>query len=165
MPHPAFLQAREALLAALRTPSSTAAALEQVAFVAGVSDDSIELLIRSAANTAGSPLCGGPAKIKHVDQALADRLAGFPSLLALEADWIGTTTGLYYVTPRADSVLGWTWRGDIAGIAAGRRLWKFGGVRVTTSSGAFEIRTGASLVDVLVAMAERFSHGGDEVSG
>lgn len=164
MPHPAFLQAREALLVALRTPSSTNAALEQVGFLVGVSEVSIELLMGNAANAAGSPLCGGPAKIKHVDQALADQLANFPSLLSLEADWIGTTTGLYYVTPRANSVLGWTWKGDIAGVAAGRRLWKFGGVRVTTSSGAFEIRTGAYLVELLVAMAERFAHGGDGLS-
>jgi hypothetical protein len=159
MPVPAFLQAREALLTALQTPSSTTAALEQVAFLVGVSEASIELLLRGGEDTVGSPLCGGPAKIKHVDQALADQLPSLPSLLALEADWIGTTLGLYYVTPRANSVLGWTWGGDIAGIAAGRRLWKFGGVRVTTSGGAFEMRTAASLVDVLMAMTERFSHG------
>lgn len=165
MPEPALAQAREALLAALRTPSSATAALEQLAFLVGVSEASIELLMRGAADTVGSPLCGGPAKIKHVDRALADQLPNLLSLLALEADWIGTTTGLYYVTPRANSVLGWTWRGDIAGIAAGRRLWKFGGVKVTTSGGAFEMRTAASLVDVLVAMTDRFSHGGGGANG
>lgn len=153
MPHPAFLQARMTLLDALREPSTPTSRLEEAALLI-IDEASLMLLVT---HDVGSPICGGPGKIKHVDRALIDAWVGFPSLLALEADWIGTTKGLYYVTPRAGNVLGWTRDSDIAGITKGRTIWKFGGVRVTTSGGGFDLRTGAYLVDVLLAMTARFT--------
>lgn len=68
-----------------------------------------------ASNFAVTPLAGGAARCKDIDEFVYDNYVAknkkIPpgGLNALEADWIASSDRLFYVTPRVLSCLSWSW--------------------------------------------------------
>jgi hypothetical protein len=68
-----------------------------------------------ASNFAVTPLAGGTARCKDIDEFVYDnyvanhRQISPGGLNALEADWIASADRLFYVTPRVLSCLSWSW--------------------------------------------------------
>ena len=79
---------------------------------------------------AGRSLCGGPAKIKTIDAALAAEAIAkgvrSPNPSLLDADWLATKDALFYVTPRVRSVFGMD--GTSSSRSGRKTRWKFSGV-------------------------------------
>lgn len=109
------------------------------------------------------PVAGGASKCKVLDKVILDAYLAHErrrppgGLKALEADWVATDVGVYYVTPRLESLDGWKW-GEIERISITKsRLAKATVLfRFVGSSEQIEMEMGKTSAEILIAQWQRF---------
>lgn len=107
----------------------------------------------------GQLIDGGAARVKPLDrEALArfqERSGRMPR--SLEADWVATTFGLYYVSPEAFYVWSRPW--TTITVRARRPRWKFARLDVTTTQTGETLTFGLSRAAALNLLAIAHHYG------
>lgn len=121
-----------------------------------VQSESMSLLARF---TSEKPLGGGAAKSKDMDKKVLDTwidAVGMANVRkhgvnALEADWIATTSALFYVTPNAESVIPYPWSTiDEITVVKRRSLSSVLGIKLRNGEETFKLKTGKTSGDRLL---------------
>ncbi len=132
-------------------------------FFGKVQSSSYSLLVRFNNE---NPLAGGAAKAKEVDKKVLDvwiDQIGMATIRqfgvnALEADWIATNNALFYVTPRAESVVTFSWSmiAEIKVKKQGPASTTFN-IRLKSERKPFEMKTGRTSGERLLDLWRTFS--------
>ena len=113
----------------------------------------------------GEVLGGGPAGCKELDRRALDqyerqggRVGPYNALTLFEADWIASTTGLFYVVPRVPYACGWRW--STIRVTPGRTVHfapRGSEVLVEDSEGVLSLKVSRAGAEDLVAIAAKFT--------